>query len=142
MPKSIDEVVRALMSKGWRPNPPASSIQIINLERHFGVLFPHDFREFFGISNGGGPRAAISYRGLMNLAELPLFNQQYRVPQNFPGLVAFANEGFLVYAFDFRGESAVVSSLGLSSSLWDDVVQESASFAEWLEEGLAGYGRG
>ena len=136
MPKSIDEVVRALMSKGWRPNPPASSIQIINLERHFGVLFPHDFREFFGISNGGGPKPPDALRGLMHLDELTLFNTTYNMQKNFPGLVAFANEGFLVYTFDFRTEETVVASVGMSSSDWGDVVTEADSFAEWLEAGL------
>src|SRR5262245_35520345 len=128
---SIDEFVQSLMKKGWKPNPPASSIQLINLERQYGVRFPHDFREFFGFSNGGGPRAAVAYRGLMNLAELPLFNSQYKVQHNFPGLVAFANEGFLVYALDFRRDEVVVVSLGLSSSIWDDVECEADSFCEW-----------
>ncbi len=53
-----------------------------------------------------------------------------------PGLFGIGNDGFLVYAFDFRGAGPVVASLGLSSSLWDDVVTDADTFSEWLERRL------
>ncbi len=127
---SLDQIVQALMGRGWKPNIPASTIQLLNVEGRYDVRLPHDYREFFGISNGS------SYRGLMALDEVQLFNERYKVVTNFPGLLAIANEGFLVYAFDFRGAEPVIVSIGLSSSLWDDVYVEAKSFSEWLEDGL------
>ncbi len=127
---SIDEIVQALMGRGWKPSIPASTIQLLNVESRYDVHLPHDYREFFGISNGS------RYRGLMSLDEVQRFNETYKVVTNFPGLLAIANEGFLVYAFDFRGEEPVIVSIGLSSSLWEDVFVEAKSFSEWLEDGL------
>ena len=46
------------------------------------------------------------------------------------------NDGFLVYALDYRESPPVISSLGLSSSVWEDVVVEADTFTEWLERRL------
>ena len=64
---------------------------------------------------------------------LALFNRSYRIPWNFPGLFAIGNDGFLVYVLDYRTAPPVVASIGLSSSVWDDVVTETDTFTEWLE---------
>lgn len=132
----IDDLIRRMVARGWRPDPPAGRLQIAAVERHFGIRWPDDYREFLGFSNGGGRAPPDAFRGLMRLEEIVLFNESYRVQDNFPGLVAFANEGFLVYAFDFRQADTVISSVGLSSSDWSDVIEEAASFVEWLEAGL------
>jgi hypothetical protein len=50
--------------------------------------------------------------------------------------VGIGNDGFLVYAFDFRSNPPVVVSLGMSSSLWEDVVTDADTFSEWLERRL------
>ena len=49
------------------------------------------------------------------------------------GLIGIGNEGFIVYALDFRNVFPVPVTVGLSSSDWEDVTPLADSFAEWLE---------
>lgn len=128
------EILDLLRSRGWRPGSGSSEEEVLRVEREFDLSWPEDYREYLRMAGGGS--SAEAFTGLWPLASLPLFNRTYRIPWNFPGLVGIGNDGFLVYAFDFRSSPPVIASLGLSSSLWDDVVTDADSFAEWLERRL------
>ncbi|MBI4565966.1 MAG: SMI1/KNR4 family protein [Planctomycetes bacterium] len=137
MPTSIDAVIDRMMSLGWKPGIPASEQQVRRLEQKVGAALPTDYRSFLLIAGGGDPQASEAWRGLWRIGDLWTWNCRYHIPDNFPGLLAIGNEGFMVYALDLRRpESRPVVSLGLSSSVWDDVLQEASSFVEWMDRAI------
>lgn len=131
--RPLATVLQRLAARGWKTGGPAREEDVHRLEAEFDLTWPADYRGFLLAAGGGPPTAAETVTGLLPVSAIGLFNRSYRIPWNFPGVIGFANDGFLVYAFDFRGVAPVVVSLGLSSSLWDDVVVDADSFTEWLE---------
>ena len=128
--RSVREILDLLRAKGWREGAPSSEADILRLEKTFDLTWPEDYREYLRSAGGG---AETSPETITGLAEL---NRSFGIPWNFPGLVGIGNDGFLVYAFDFRSSPPVIASLGLSSSIWEDVVTDADSFSEWLERRL------
>ncbi len=133
---TLDALLKAMLAKGWRPGGPASEEAVSRLEDEFDLTLPADYRGYLLAAGGGESTAPQAYTGLWPIKAIPVFNRRYRIPWNFHGLFGIGNDGFLVYAFDFRGETPVIASLGLSSSVWDDVVTEADTFVEWLERRL------
>ncbi len=130
---SVRALMQQMMARGWIPGKPSSEAAVARLEQEFDVTLPSDFREFLLAAGGGESAAPEAYTGLWSVAGIPQFNRTYRIPWNFPGLLGIGNDGFLVYALDYRAGDPVIASLGLSSSIWDDVVTETDTFSEWLE---------
>lgn len=130
------ELLDRLRAKGGLPGAPASEADVLRVEKEFDLSWPEDYREFLRSAGGGPSTSPVSITGLWPLASIPIFNRTYRIPWNFPGLVGIGNDGFLVYAYDFREPMPVIASLGLSSSLWEDVVTDADTFTEWLERRL------
>ena len=129
----VDDLMKRMRAKGWRPGGAAAEADVAAVEKEFDITFPEDYRGYLLAAGGGDTRAPESYTGLLPVKILSLFNRSYRIPWNFPGLFAIGNDGFLVYVLDFRGPAPVVASLGMSSSVWEDVVTETDTFYEWLE---------
>lgn len=130
---SVAQLLERLRKRGWKPGGPGREEDILRLEKSFDLAWPADYREYLAAAGGGPSTSPESVTGLWPLASIAVFNRHYRIPWNFPGLVGIGNDGFLVYAYDFRPTPPVIASLGLSSSVWDDVVTDADSFAEWLE---------
>jgi hypothetical protein len=130
---SLATVLQRLAARGWKSGGPAREDDVRRLEAEFDLTWPADYRDFLLAAGGGPPSSMETVTGLLPVSAISLFNRAYRFPWNFPGLLGFANDGFLVYAFDFRGAPPVVVSVGLSSSVWEDVVVDADSFTEWLE---------
>lgn len=128
--------MQQMLRKGWRPAGPAAPDAVVAIEREFDVSLPEDFREFLVQAGGGEATAPDSFTALWSARMCVSLNRRLRIPWNFPGLLGIGNDGFLVYALDFRAREPAVASLGFSSSDWRDVVTESDSFAEWLERRL------
>jgi hypothetical protein len=129
----IDDVMKRMHERGWRPGGSAAEDAVARVEKEFDVSFPADYRAYLLAAGGGDTQAPEAYTGLLPVKILSLFNRSYRIPWNFPGLFAISNDGFLVYVLDYRGGAPVVASIGMSSSVWEDVVTDSDTFAEWLE---------
>ena len=129
----IDAVMDRMLARGFRPGQPASEVQVRSLERHTGDL-PADYRAFLLTFGGGQPGASAAWQGLWRIETLWGLNESYRIRVNFPGLLAIGNQAYMLYALDLNapGASPLVS-LGLSSSLWEDVLKEADSFTEWLD---------
>jgi hypothetical protein len=127
------DLLQRMAQRGWKHGGPATEESIARIEKEFDVTFPADYRVYLAAAGGGETTAPSSYTGLLPVKILGLFNRSYRIPWNFPGLFAIGNDGFLVYVFDYRGGAPVVASIGMSSSVWEDVVTETDTFAEWLE---------
>jgi len=129
----VEELMRRMRERGWKPGGPAPEGEVARVEREFDVTFPADYRAYLVAAGGGDTMAPEAFTGLLPVKILPTFNRGYRIPWNFPGLFAIGNDGFLVYVIDYRGPEPVIASLGMSSSVWEDVVTETDTFAEWLE---------
>jgi hypothetical protein len=129
----VEDLMRRMRERGWRPGGPAREEAVASVEKEFDVSFPPDYRAYLLAAGGGDTRAPEAYTGLLPVKILSLFNRSYRIPWNFPGLFAIGNDGFLVYVLDFRGPAPVVASIGMSSSVWEDVVTETDTFSDWLE---------
>jgi hypothetical protein len=130
----IETVMNRMVARGFRAGAPASEMQVRALERHSGPL-PADYRAFLLTFGGGEPGSPQGWRGLWRIENLLGLNSSYHVQATFPGLLAIGNQAFMLYALDLTdpAQSPLVS-LGLSSSLWDDVLREADSFAEWMDE--------
>lgn len=133
---NVRALMQTMMARGWIPGKPSTEENIARLEREFDVTLPPDYREYLLAVGGGESTAPEAYTGLWPVAAIRIFNRHYRIPWNFPGLIGIGNDGFLVYALDYRPSEPVVCSLGLSSSVWEDVVTETDTFCEWLERRL------
>jgi len=134
--RSVREILDLLRSKGFRAGVPSSEADILRLEKTFDLTWPQDYREYLRAAGGGPSTSPETITGLWPVASIAEFNRSFGIPWNFPGLVGIGNDGFLVYAFDFRSSPPVIASLGLSSSIWEDVVTDADSFSEWLERRL------
>ena len=132
----MEELMRRMRERGWKPGGPAPEGEVARVEGEFDVTFPADYRAYLVAAGGGDTMAPEAFTGLLPVKILPTFNRGYRIPWNFPGLFAIGNDGFLVYLIDYRGPEPVIASLGMSSSVWEDVVTETDTFAEWLERRL------
>jgi SMI1 / KNR4 family (SUKH-1) len=130
----VKQLIKRLAGAGFVSNSEASLLDVEALEQQLGVLLPPDNREL--LLQVGGPKAP-SWRGLWRVHEVASLNHHLPVFQWYPGVIGFGNEGFVVYAFDYRrGPQPTVATLGLSSSEPEDVQAEAESFAEWLERTL------
>jgi hypothetical protein len=129
----VEDLMKRMRDRGWKPGGPAGEEAVARVEKEFDVSFPPDYRAYLVAAGGGETTAPEAYTGLLPVKILSMFNRSYRIPWNFPGLFAIGNDGFLVYVIDYRGPSPVIASIGMSSSVWEDVVTETDTFAEWLE---------
>lgn len=129
----VDDLMKRMRAKGWLPGAPSTDDAITRVEKEFDLTFPADYRAYLLAAGGGDTLAPEAYTGLLPVKILATFNRSYKIPWNFPGLFAIGNDGFLVYVFDYRAGGPVVASIGMSSSVWDDVVTETDTFSEWLE---------
>lgn len=129
----IDDVMRRMVARGFRAGIPATEMQVRSLERRTGPL-PPDYRDFLLTFGGGEAGAFEAWRGLWRIEDLWTLNERYHLPDNFPGLLAIGNQAFMMYALNLHDpDRAPLVSLGFSSSLWDDVLEEADSFAEWMD---------
>ncbi|MGH7152082.1 MAG: SMI1/KNR4 family protein, partial [Planctomycetota bacterium] len=105
-------------------------------EAELGVPFPAAYRRFLLLA--GGANRAPAWRGLWRIDELVSLNRSLPVFRGFGGLLGVGNEGFLVYALDYRAgaEDPPLVSVGLSSSDPSDVSRLAERFEDWLEETL------
>lgn len=128
--RRIEALVRKIEGPG-QPHVQAAAAEVQSLEIDLGLPLPADYREFLLLA--GGPTSP-SWRGLWRVHEVLSLNRHLPVFQWFQGLIGFGNEGFVVYALDYRGGPLpVVVSVGLSASEPEDIVSEAGSFVEWLE---------
>ena len=128
-------LVASMRAKGASLSGTCAEAAVLLLEQQLRVPLPPDYRAF--LREAGGASARGIWRGLWKIDEIASLNRVLPVFQWFGGLIGFGNEGFSVYAFDYRrGPVPTVVMLGLSSSDWEDVTQEAATFEEWVRGSL------
>lgn len=134
--EGIRTYLQSLIGKSWRFGPAVTPGEILKAETMLGVSFPEDYREF--LQMGGLRQGGEAFRGMWQVKDMVSLNQSMPVFKRFKGIVGIGNEGFMVYAFDFRYSPPPVVSLGLSSSDWADITVEAATFEKWLRDSLGG----
>ncbi|MBI3269851.1 MAG: SMI1/KNR4 family protein [Planctomycetes bacterium] len=134
---AIAAILRRLATLGWHPGLPTSAEQLEAVESDLRVPLPYDYRCYLAAVGRGSGRP--SWRGLWHIDEIVSLNRTLPVFHWFGGVIGIGNEGFFVYALDYRhGLPPSLVSLGLSCSEPDDVEKEGDSFLEWLERTLPG----
>lgn len=124
-------LVSRMREKGLSLGGPAPERAVAALEEQLRVPFPADYRAY--LLEAGAPAPSGAWRGLWNVTEVANLNRHLPVFQWFGGLIGIGNEGFSVWAHDYRrGMPPSVVTLGLSSSDWEDVTQEARTFEDWL----------
>lgn len=133
-PRIIEDIFQRMIDRGWAPGTPATEIHVRRFESDAGLRLPDDYRTFMLYCGGGEPGAVEGWRSLWRLVNLWEWNVRFHIPESFPGLLGIGNEAFMLYALDFRDpDRTPIVSLGLSSSTWDDVIEEAATFQDWLD---------
>jgi len=128
-------LVAEMRSRGAPLSTTCAEPAVRALEAELRVPLPPDYRAF--LLEAGGASSRGIWRGLWKIDEIASLNKNLPVFQWFGGLIGFGNEGFSMYAFDYRrGPLPSVVMLGLSSSDWDDVTQEARTFEEWVRGSL------
>ena len=91
-------------------NPPATEIDLRNVEKEIGMSFPPQYKEFMLESNGAeGSVGDNSYLAIWSVEEIVPLNEAGGVEQFTPGLVYFASDGGgTAYAFDKRTENVSI----------------------------------
>jgi len=114
----------------------SSEEEVAAAEADLGVPFPAGYRRF--LLHAGGASRAPAWRGLWRIDEVVSLNRSLPVFRWFGGLLGVGNEGFLVYALDYRAaaEEPPLVSVGLSSSDPSDVEPLAGRFEDWLAETL------
>ncbi|HET6202441.1 MAG TPA: SMI1/KNR4 family protein [Planctomycetota bacterium] len=132
----VDALLEGLVRAGGEGIRGASEAAVEAAEGELGVPFPASYRRFLLLA--GGASRAPGWRGLWRVDELVSLNRSLPLFQWFGGLVGVGNEGFLVYALDYRaeGEEPPLVTLGLSSSDPADVTALAERFEDWLRETL------
>lgn len=128
----IDSIVKKMVSTGWQPGEMAREEEISIAEIELNVIFPEEYKKFLLLT--GGTRAKKPWKGLWSVEELIGLNKTMPIFEWFRPLVGIGNEGFIVYALDYRDAiSQKIVSVGLSSSDWNDITVEAETFTQWLK---------
>ncbi|MBI5367901.1 MAG: SMI1/KNR4 family protein [Planctomycetes bacterium] len=132
---ALAALFRRLAAAGWKPGPPVAREQVEAIEQSFRVPFPPDYMQYLiaaGRSTGG-----VAWRGLWHADELLGLNRTLPPFRWFGGLLGIGNEGFIVYALDYRaGLPPAIVSVGLSASTPDEINPEASGFSDWLDQCL------
>ncbi|MDX2561243.1 SMI1/KNR4 family protein [Streptomyces sp. TX20-6-3] len=110
--------------------------RIAQVEHHFGVRFPQDYRDFLG-TTGSLSRfvpPADDFLVIDALDELIGNNEAGEFQRRFPGAVVIGGDGsreLLVY--DFRQDTPPLVTLDVSAEDWSSAIRQAPSLTAFLE---------
>lgn len=111
--------------------------QIAQVERHFGVRFPEDYRHFLA-TEGSVARfvpPADDFLMINALAELIEVNEAGEFQERFPRSVVIGGDGSReMLTYDFRQEPPSLVLLDVSARDWSSAIQQATSFSALLEQ--------
>ncbi|MFD9612239.1 SMI1/KNR4 family protein [Streptomyces sp. NPDC004288] len=111
--------------------------RIAQVERHFGVRFPPDYRDFLG-STGSLSRfvpPADDFLMIVALDELVGVNEAGEFQERFPGAVVIGGDGSReLLAYDFRQDPPPLVTLDVSAEDWSSAIHQAASLSALLEQ--------
>ncbi|WP_225804181.1 SMI1/KNR4 family protein [Streptomyces sp. NK15101] len=111
--------------------------RIAQVEHHFGVRFPQDYRDFLA-TTGSLSRfvpPADDFLVIDALEELIGINEAGEFQSRFPGAVVIGGDGGReLLAYDFRQETPPLVTLDVSAENWSSAIHQAASFSALLEQ--------
>jgi hypothetical protein len=114
----------------------ASEAQIVDVERHFGVQFPGDYRCFL-LTRGAMKQflpPANPFVEIGPVEEVIRLNEAGLIQERFPGAVAIGGDGsreMLIY--DFRQDPPPLVLLDITAAGWSDAIHQAASLTALLQ---------
>jgi hypothetical protein len=113
---------------------PASAEMVKDVELHFGIRLPTDYKSFM-ISRGGGEGfIGEQYLVIWQIGELIEFNRNYEAEKYAPGLVLFGSNGAgEAFAFDARpGENMIIRVVPFIGMALEDAIPIADNFEKFL----------
>jgi hypothetical protein len=114
----------------------ADGEQIAQIERHFAVRLPEDYRQFLAGQGGmeGFVPPAGDYLVLFPVEQLVDLNQAGGIQERFPGAMSIGGDGsreMLVY--DFREDPPPLVLLDITAEGWPAALYQAPSLSALLE---------
>lgn len=111
--------------------------RIAQVERHFGVRFPDDYRHFLA-TEGSTVRfvpPADDFLMINSIAELIEVNEVGEFQERFPGSVVIGGDGSReMLTYDFRQEPPSLVLLDVSAQDWSSAIHQANSLSALLEQ--------
>jgi hypothetical protein len=115
----------------------ASEDKIVEVERHFSVRFPEDYRRFL-LTHGSMSQflpPANSYLSLYPIEEVIPFNEAGDIQERFPGAIVIGGDGSReMLAYDFRHDQATLVLLDITAEDWSEAIPQASSLMALLEQ--------
>ncbi|MGW0840983.1 SMI1/KNR4 family protein [Streptomyces sp. NPDC002787] len=111
--------------------------QIAQVEHHFGVHFPQDYRDFLGTTGSLSQFVppADDFLVIDALAELIGINEAGEFQKRFPGAVVIGGDGSReLLAYDFRQDTPPLVTLDVSAENWSSAIYQASSLSALLEQ--------
>lgn len=116
----------------------ASEAQIAEAERHFGVRFPADYREFLltrGKISEFLPPPARPFVTIDAIEEIVSLNAAGFIQERFPGAVVIGGDGSReMLTYDFRQDPPSLVLLDITAEDWSDAISQAASLTALLKQ--------
>jgi SMI1 / KNR4 family (SUKH-1) len=114
-------------------NGPPLEGALESVERHFGCVFPEQYKAFMSQRDGGEGFIGKRYLVLWRVEELIEFNQGYESNEYAPGLLLFgSNGGGEAFAFDLRDPSLPIRMVPFIGMSLHDAVLIADTFNNFL----------
>ncbi|MER5891293.1 SMI1/KNR4 family protein [Streptomyces sp. NPDC001941] len=111
--------------------------QIAQVEQHFGVRFPQDYREFLATTGSLSQFVppADDFLAIDPLAELIGINEAGEFQKRFPSAVVIGGDGSReLLAYDFRQDVPPLVTFDVSAENWSDAIHQAPSLSTFLEQ--------
>ncbi|UYQ60100.1 SMI1/KNR4 family protein [Streptomyces peucetius] len=111
--------------------------QIAQVEHHFGVRFPQDYRDFLGTTGSLSQFVppADDFLVIDALDELIGINDAGEFQKRFPGAVVIGGDGSReLLAYDFRQDTPPLVTLDVSAEDWSSAIHQAASLSALLDQ--------
>ncbi|MFA7764457.1 SMI1/KNR4 family protein [Streptomyces sp. NRRL S-448] len=109
--------------------------QIAQVEHHFGVRFPQDYRDFLATTGSLSQFVppADDFLVIDALAELIGINEAGEFQKRFPGAVVIGGDGSReLLAYDFRQDTPPLVTLDVSAENWSSAIYQAPSLSALL----------
>ncbi|MFF9851507.1 SMI1/KNR4 family protein [Streptomyces litmocidini] len=115
----------------------SSDDQIVQVEHHFGVRFPQDYRDFLSTTGSLSQFVppADDFLVIDALDELIGINEAGEFQERFPGAVVIGGDGSReLLAYDFRQDTPPLVTLDVSAEDWSSAIHQAASLSALLDQ--------
>ncbi|MFF9915314.1 SMI1/KNR4 family protein [Streptomyces sp. NPDC013457] len=111
--------------------------RIVQVEHHFGVRFPQDYRDFLGMTGSLSQFVppADDFLVITALDELIDINEAGEFQKRFPGALVIGGDGSReLLAYDFRQDTPPLVTLDVSAEDWSSAIHQAASLSALLDQ--------